>query len=291
MTCTHWFASIAGDRSRAIRYTSGRYSSAIADASSVPDRSSGLRCARSTRTARQADTHLHRRGAGSCVVPVCAAAWQRDQWLGWSARLSGTTIRVPRRSIALFIGNVVAAAAGLRALPDQQDFNRIWRNATGPGAALAAAVQAALADHELFAAIDLHNNTGHNPYYSVVTDLDARNFGLALMFSEQAVYVEEPDTVLTRMFAGRCPAITLEVGPVGDERCTARVYDLHRSMPGARFEVPRKCRPPICGCSARAPAFTSVLESIPLRGREVRRSLGGKTGWQEAAIAQWSHSL
>ena len=129
------------------------------------------------------------------------------------------------RSIVLFIPNVVAAAAGLRALPDQQDFNRIWRNAVGPGAALASAVQAAIADHELFAAIDLHNNTGHNPYYSVVTDLDARNFGLALMFSEQAVYVEEPDTVLTRIFAGRCPAITLEVGPVGDERCTARVYD------------------------------------------------------------------
>lgn len=131
----------------------------------------------------------------------------------------------PARSIVLFIGNVKAAAQGVRVLPGGQDYNRIWRNAEGPGGALAAAVLAALSDRVLFAAIDLHNNTGHNPYYSVLTDLDPANLGLAFLFSDHAVYVEEPDTVLTRAFAGRCPSVTLETGPVGDRRCAERVYD------------------------------------------------------------------
>ena len=129
------------------------------------------------------------------------------------------------RGLTLFIGNTAAAAAGVRALPAQPDFNRIWRNADGPGAATAAALQAAIAEQSFFAAIDLHNNTGHNPYYSVVTDLEPHNLGLAYLFSDKAVYVEEPDTVLTRIFAGRCPAVALEVGPVGDPRCADRVVD------------------------------------------------------------------
>lgn len=129
------------------------------------------------------------------------------------------------RDIALFIGNTEAARAGMRALPTQPDFNRIWRDADGAGGALASAVQAAIADQPFLASIDLHNNTGHNPYYSVVTDLEVHNLGLAYLFSDKAVYVEEPNTVLTRVFTGRCPAVALEVGPVGDPRCADRVYD------------------------------------------------------------------
>lgn len=129
------------------------------------------------------------------------------------------------RDLTLFIGNTEAAEAGMRALPSQPDFNRIWKDAQGQGGALAAAVQSAIADQQFVASIDLHNNTGHNPYYSVVTDLEPHNLGLAYLFSDKAVYVEEPDTVLTRVFTGRCPAVALEVGPVGDPRCADRVYD------------------------------------------------------------------
>ncbi len=145
---------------------------------------------------------------------------------GWEGlrRYLRETPELPR-SLVVFIGNVSAAAAGMRVLPEQQDFNRIWRNARGHGAALAAALQAALADVELFAAVDLHNNTGHNPFYSVLTDLDDHNFGLAYLFSEKAVYIREPDTTLTQWFAGRCPSVAFEVGPVGDPRCDDRVAD------------------------------------------------------------------
>jgi succinylglutamate desuccinylase len=86
-------------------------------------------------------------------------------------------------------------------------------------------VQAELARRELFAAVDLHNNTGHNPHYSVVTDLDVANLGLAWLFDDQAVYIREPDTVLTRTFTGRCPAVALELGPIGDPRCADRGFD------------------------------------------------------------------
>ena len=129
------------------------------------------------------------------------------------------------RDLTIFIGNTAAAAEGMRALPSQPDFNRIWRDAEGHGAAVASAVQGAISDQSFFASIDLHNNTGHNPYYSVVTDLDPHNLGLAYLFSDKAVYVQEPDTVLTRVFTGWCPAVALEVGPVGDPRCADRVED------------------------------------------------------------------
>jgi hypothetical protein len=121
----------------------------------------------------------------------------------------------------------------MRALPTQPDFNRIWgtrtESADGQAAeaamALADRLQSLLAGRDYLASIDLHNNTGHNPYYSVVTDLEPHNLGLAYLFSDKAVYVEEPDTVLTRVFTDRCPAVALEVGPVGDPRCADRVYD------------------------------------------------------------------
>jgi len=148
---------------------------------------------------------------------------------GWNGvrRLLAELDSLPR-SLILFIGNVAAAAAGLRVLPDQQDYNRIWRGAVGAEGELARAVTVALSGVPLYAAIDLHNNTGHNPHYAVVTDLNPRNLGLAYLFSDKAVYVREPDTVMTRLFAGRCPAVALELGPVGDPRCDDRAYDMIR---------------------------------------------------------------
>jgi len=131
----------------------------------------------------------------------------------------------PPRSLSLFIANVTAAAQQQRVLPGQQDFNRIWKGAAGHGAELAAALFTAIAGRNYFAAIDLHNNTGHNPFYSVLTELAEENLGLAYLFSDKAVFIREPDTTLTQAFAGRCPSVAFEVGPVGDSRCDERVYD------------------------------------------------------------------
>ncbi|MEM8768295.1 MAG: succinylglutamate desuccinylase/aspartoacylase family protein [Pseudomonadota bacterium] len=157
-------------------------------------------------------------------VSVLLHGNETSGWDGLRRYLSDRGGDLPR-ALTIFIGNTAAAAEDMRALPGQPDFNRIWRDAQGEGGALAAALQAAIADEAFVAAVDLHNNTGHNPFYSVVTDLEAHNLGLAYLFSDKAVFVEEPDTVLTRTFEGRCPAVALEVGPVADPRCVDRVID------------------------------------------------------------------
>jgi len=145
---------------------------------------------------------------------------------GWNGlrRLLGETPVLPR-SICVFIGNVSAAAEGMRALPGQQDYNRIWRNGVGEEGDMARTVVGLLSRRPLFAAVDLHNNTGHNPHYAVLTDLSAENLGLAYLFSDKAVFIEEPDTVIGHAFAGRCPTITLELGPIADAACEERAFD------------------------------------------------------------------
>lgn len=180
-------------------------------------------------------TELHRLLGGPALVHLpgergpalfVSVLLHGNEVSGWNGlrRLLREHARLPR-AVSIFIGNVEAAALGLRSLPRQQDFNRVWRDAHGVEAQMAASVLASLRERGLFAAVDLHNNTGHNPHYGVVTDLDAGNLGLAYSFSDKAVYIREPDTVLTRVFAGRCPAVALELGPVGDPRCEERCYD------------------------------------------------------------------
>jgi hypothetical protein len=157
------------------------------------------------------------------LVSVLLHGNEQSGWNGVRRLLtSGATLP---RSLLLFIGNVAAAAAGVRSLPHQADFNRIWRGAAGPEGVLAGDVLGLLAERPLFAAVDLHNNTGHNPHYAVLADLDPRNLGLAYLFSDKAVYVREPDTVLTRAIADLCPAIGVELGPIGDPRCDDRAFD------------------------------------------------------------------
>ena len=129
------------------------------------------------------------------------------------------------RGLSILIGNVAAAAKGMRALPGQQDYNRIWRNGSGEEGHMARDVVKSLARRSLIAAVDLHNNTGHNPHYSVVTDLSPENLGFAYLFSDKAVYIEEPDTVLAHALTSQCPAVTLELGPVSDRECDERAYD------------------------------------------------------------------
>lgn len=138
------------------------------------------------------------------------------------------------RDLLILIGNVEAAAAGVRTLPGQADFNRIWRPASGIGAE----VLAGIADEPLLAAVDLHNNTGQNPPYAVLTDLSPGSLGLACLDeSGVGVFVEEPGTVLTRAFAGRAPSVALELGPVADAQAVPRAVSYLNRLFALR-EVP-----------------------------------------------------
>lgn len=170
--------------------------------------------------------HLPGRRQPPVLISVLLHGNETSGWTGLCRYLARTQ-DLPR-SLLIFVGNVEAAAAGVRTLPDQQDFNRIWRGAGGPEGALAQQVLAsldALAPGGLFAAVDLHNNTGHNPHYAVVTDPGTASLGLAWLFGDKAVHVQEPDTVLTRSLARFGPAVALELGPIGDARCADRADD------------------------------------------------------------------
>mgnify|MGYP001828817026 CR=1 FL=1 len=127
-------------------------------------------------------------------------------------------MRLPR-AMSLFIGNVHAAAANARHLPDQPDFNRVWPGSDEPPSAaqaLMAEVVARMQRRGLFASIDLHNNTGANPHYACVNRIDNRFLHLARLFARTVVYFVRPRGVQSQAMAQLCPSVTLECGRVGE---------------------------------------------------------------------------
>ncbi len=139
---------------------------------------------------------------------------------GWEALrsiLADYHNKVLPRSLCLFIGNVTAAAEGRRCLPEQTDYNRIWK-ADGSTAEhrLAHEVLTELGGMRLFAAIDIHNNTGMNPHYACINRLDLHFLHLARLFSRTIVYFIQPDEVMSLAMAAYCPSVTLECGQPGE---------------------------------------------------------------------------
>lgn len=136
------------------------------------------------------------------------------------------------RGLVIFIGNVAAAKERLRRLDSQADFNRVWRlpewiAAEGPVTAehhLMDQVVAEFRKRRLFAAIDLHNNTGHNPFYACVTEMRNQDLHLASLFGRTAVFFRVPKGVQTMALAQLCPSVTCECGRVGDQA------GLHRAV-------------------------------------------------------------
>lgn len=116
------------------------------------------------------------------------------------------------RALSIFIGNVSAAASQQRRLDGQPDYNRIWGEGQTPEHAMAAEVVAQMQERNVFASIDVHNNTGLNPHYGCVNKLDHRFLRLATNFSRIVVYFTKPEGVQSGAFAELCPAVTLECG-------------------------------------------------------------------------------
>lgn len=116
------------------------------------------------------------------------------------------------RALSLFIGNISAAAQRQRRLDGQPDYNRIWGAGDTPEHAMAAEIVAQMRERNVFASIDVHNNTGLNPHYGCVNKLDHRFLRLATNFSRTVVYFTKPEGVQSGAFAELCPAVTLECG-------------------------------------------------------------------------------
>lgn len=130
------------------------------------------------------------------------------------------------RSLTIFVGNVRAVAAGVRHLPDQPDFNRIWAaGGSGYHRLVHEVVQTARAQCP-FASIDIHNNSGNNPHYGCVTALRPADLHLAAMFANLGVHYSNPSTTQSIAFSQFCPAVTVECGQSGDQAGVERALDL-----------------------------------------------------------------
>ena len=122
------------------------------------------------------------------------------------------------RSLALLVGNTAAAAAGVRHLPDQPDYNRVWPGSETDGTpehAVMREVVDRMADLEIFASVDIHNNTGVNPHYACVNVLEHQSLHLATLFGRAVVYFVRPRGVASMAMAALGPSVTLECGKVG----------------------------------------------------------------------------
>ncbi|OSM05148.1 M14 family metallopeptidase [Magnetofaba australis] len=163
-------------------------------------------------------TLIHLRGRRNKPIFI-SVLLHGDETTGWSAvrtLLAEYQNQELPRAISLFIGNVDAAAAGVRRLPEQPDYNRIWRgDDDAPEQRMARTVWEEMRQREAFLCVDIHNNTSRNPHYACVNRLDAQSLQLAALFAPRAVYFIRPETALSLAFSELCPAVTLECGQAG----------------------------------------------------------------------------
>ncbi|MFD2113588.1 M14 family metallopeptidase [Thiorhodococcus fuscus] len=172
-------------------------------------------------------TLIHLSGAREPALFV-SVLMHGNETVGWDAMRELLRDRLTRfgelrlpRSLSLFIGNVTAAACGVRHLPGQPDYNRVW-----PGSdlepcieqELMARVTEIMRQRGIFASLDLHNNTGINPHYACVNRVENPFLRLAMLFGRTLVYFTHPTGVQSMAMAALCPAVTVECGKVGDRR-------------------------------------------------------------------------
>ena len=135
------------------------------------------------------------------------------------------------RNLMIFVGNVEAAAEGVRKLDHSPDFNRIWGGGASEHHKLASQVTMIARKANLFASIDIHNNTGRNPLYGCVNTLRPADLELAALFASVGVYYLNPPTTQSIAFSKLCPAITVECGKSGEaDGVEAAINLIERTM-------------------------------------------------------------
>ncbi|MET0071077.1 MAG: M14 family metallopeptidase [Candidatus Thiodiazotropha sp.] len=162
--------------------------------------------------------HLPGRREEPLFVSVLMHGNETVGWEAIRALLAVYRNRELPRALSLFIGNVEAAAEGLRLLPGQPDYNRIWCGSeleVTPEHRVMEQVVERMRSRKPFASVDIHNNTGLNPHYACINRMDTEFLHLALLFSRTVVYFLRPRGVQSMAFAELCPAVTLECGKVG----------------------------------------------------------------------------
>ncbi len=134
------------------------------------------------------------------------------------------------RDLILLVGNVTAAREGQRHLASQPDFNRIWPVDGQPSGESdlhqqAQAVFQYVQHHGIFAAVDVHNNTGRNPHYACITRTEPQFLQLANLFGQLIVHFTHPRTLLAAAFANLAPSTVLECGQPNLDHGTQHAAD------------------------------------------------------------------
>jgi hypothetical protein len=129
-------------------------------------------------------------GAGTQPPRALSVLLHGDESTGLQA--IHRVLRARRRhpfDLYVMIGNVQAALAppgfASRYLDDQEDFNRIWGldEPSTTQRRAADAILAQLRDAGPESVIDIHNNTGDNPFYAILTRVEPRSLTLATLFT------------------------------------------------------------------------------------------------------------
>lgn len=164
--------------------------------------------------------HLTGRQPAPLFVSVLLHGNEPTGFLAIQALLKKQVSQTLPRSLSVFFGNITAARQNLRRLDNQPDYNRIWPGTELPDCAetqLAQACTDIMKARGVFASVDVHNNTGLNPYYGCINKLDNDFLQLAALFGRLVVYFLRPKGVQSAAFAEFCPAVTLECGRPGQQ--------------------------------------------------------------------------
>jgi hypothetical protein len=179
-------------------------------------------------------------GTGTWRPRAVATLLHGDESTGFQAIL-----RVLRRrrtypfDLYVIIGNVQAALAppgfGHRFLDDQEDLNRIWGlgQPTTSQRLAADAILAELRAADLESLVDIHNNTGDNPFYAIVTLETPEVINLATLFTTTLLRWDLEVHTLMEAMHDRCPAIAVECGLPGRPESLAFAVDAIRRYLGA----------------------------------------------------------
>ncbi len=139
----------------------------------------------------------------------------------------------------VLIGNVRAALADggfqHRFLDDQEDFNRIWglEERTTRMRLAASEMLEELKAADVESLVDIHNNTGDNPFYAIVTNLRPETLNLATIFTTTILEWELEAHTLMEAFEGDTAAIAVECGLAGIPESLAFAVDALRRYLGA----------------------------------------------------------
>jgi hypothetical protein len=145
----------------------------------------------------------------------------------------------------VLIGNVRAATErgwyAHRYLNDQEDFNRVWDSgpATTRMRRCARSMLEELRAADLEAAIDLHNNTGQNPFYAILPEPSLEGMRLAALCADLLLRWSFTAHTLMEALADRCPTAAVECGlPHLPEGTVFATRVLRRFLDADGFAVP-----------------------------------------------------